>query len=112
MSIIRVLIDTEKINWDKLHNLTKDRDGYFGVDKNGLYYGLTRDIHTYVVKFEDEDVIECTECDGEGFCDYARGEDSFTDVCDFCNKDGGYNEDDDRDYDAWKDAQLEGDIEE
>ena len=94
MSIIRVLIDTEKINWDKLHNLTKDRDGYFGVDKNGLYYGLTSDIHTYVVKFEDEDVIECTECDGEGFCDYARGEDSFTDVCDFCNKDGGYNEDD------------------
>ena len=51
----------------------------------------------------------CEDCGGEGTCEYARGEDSITDLCETCyGKDScmdDLNEDDD--YDQWKDAQAE-----
>lgn len=42
---------------------------------------------------------ECSDCGGEGVCHYARGEDSFTDVCDTCFPNGCPEED----TEAWRD---------
>jgi hypothetical protein len=53
----------------------------------------------------------CKECFGTGIVEYQIAVDDFKDVaCELCN-DGG-DDDSDRAYDAWKDDQLTGDIEE
>ncbi len=48
---------------------------------------------------------ECDDCGGEGLCDYARGEDSFTDVCDTCFPNGMPDLEADE-YDIWRDDHL------
>jgi len=63
---------------------------------------------------EDSDFCEehckCKECDGTGIVEIQIAVDDFLERgCDVC---GMYDDDDDRAYDAWKDDQLTGDIEE
>lgn len=48
---------------------------------------------------------DCKECGGEGFCEYAMGEDSYTDYCPECFPNGF--DDGDAAYDSWKDDQVE-----
>lgn len=52
---------------------------------------------------------DCEACGGEGFCEYAMGEDSYPDYCDVCFP-NGYDPGD-QDYDAWRDDQIRDDIE-
>jgi hypothetical protein len=51
---------------------------------------------------------DCPDCGGEGICHYARGEDSYTDLCDTCypNMNLGDLEEDDA-YDRWRDSQFD-----
>jgi len=55
----------------------------------------------------------CEDCGGEGTCEYARGEDCFTDLCETCyGKDAcmdDLNEDDT--YDRMKDDEMEAKLE-
>lgn len=60
------------------------------------------------MKLSDYANPECEDCGGEGVCEYARGEDTFTDICDTCFK-GQTAEDlfeDDR-YEELRDERIE-----
>jgi len=54
------------------------------------------------------DDIPCSECGGEKYCDYGRGEDVRTEPCEVCNLGGGYDED--AEYERFRDNQIEAEM--
>jgi len=56
----------------------------------------------------DIDHIPCSECGGERYCEYGRGEDVRTEPCEICNLGG--DDDSDLAYDRWKDDQAEAQL--
>tara|TARA_R110002020_G_scaffold121093_1_gene275466 strand:+ start:1046 stop:1405 length:360 start_codon:yes stop_codon:yes gene_type:complete len=51
----------------------------------------------------------CFNCNGEGYYEYCIGDQGYTTNCEECNP--CPDDDNDRAYDAWKDAQMEDEVE-